>query len=70
MCQTLKDQKVCILEGPVRGKLFFIFAYPENVMCLGVWLKSLNFCGPFWGTYHFGTPKFCQILLFLYINLS
>ena len=53
----------------VKFNLFFIFANP-NFMCLTCVVKKCEF----WlhrlrGIHDFGTPKFCQILSFLYIYL-
>ena len=57
MCQTLKGQKVCIFEGPVWGKLFFIFAYPKNVMCLACVVKKFEFGESRWGNLPFWYPQ-------------
>ena len=49
---------------PRLGKLFFIFAYPENFMCLASVVKKFEFMRPCLRDPYFGTPKFCQILSF------
>ena len=52
----------------VNCYLFFMFAYPENFMCLAWVVKKLEFWWPcLRGTPDFDIPKFCQILSFLHI---
>ena len=59
-----------ILELPifVRDSLYFVSSYPENLIHLVLTVQKLKiFVASFERDSHFGTPKFCQILSFLYI---
>ena len=54
----------------VKLYLFFMFANPENFMCLARVVKNLEFWQPRLGELIcFGIPKLCQILFFVYIYL-
>ena len=63
-----EDSFILVLPNFAKFYLFFIFAYPENFMCLARVVKNLEFWQPrLRGTPHFDIPKFSQILYFLHI---
>ena len=64
---VFKRSKSLNFRGPRFGALFFIFAYPENFMCLARVVKKFEFFAPpFGGPTILVPPNLSNFIIFLY----